>query len=285
MILSIISIIALLYGSYTDIKTREIPDTLSLGLIYLGVAISICASILFWSFKPMLSSLAGLAAGTIFGLAFYYTGQWGGGDAKMLMGLGSMIGLDFFALSSGFPEFGIFVINLLVFGAIYGVLWLLGLAIKDWKKFRPEFRKTRRRANIIKMRLFFLGLIILFAFVSLIIKPDFMLIAMIYVLLFFIVLSMYIFLIIRTVEKTSLLKKIETKNLTEGDWVLDKVKLKDADKYIYTKTGITEKGIRMLRKSTIKSVLVKEGIPFVPSFLIAYIFTIILGNWMLVIRF
>jgi hypothetical protein len=92
-------------------------------------------------------------------------------------------------------------------------------------------------------------------------------------------------MIIKTVEKTCLLKKIEVKNLTEGDWVLDKIKLKNADKYIYTKTGITEKGIKMLQKSSKKTVLVKEGIPFVPSFLFAYVLTLFFGNWFLFFHF
>jgi Flp pilus assembly protein protease CpaA len=281
MILSIICLVALLYGSYTDIKTREIPDTLSVGLIYLGIAISIGATIFYWSYKPLLSSLIGLGIGALIGLMFYYTGQWGGGDAKMFMGLGSIIGLDVFALSIGVPELLMFIVNLVLFGAIYGVLWLFVLAIKNWKVFRIEFRETRRKSNVIRLRMIFLSLVLLFTVLVFVVKPDFVIIAMIYLLLLFAVISLYLFMIIKAVEKSCLLKKIDVKKLTEGDWVLDKVKLKNADKYIYTKTGITAKGIKMLLKMQKKTVLVKEGIPFIPSFLLAYIVTLAFGNWFL----
>jgi Flp pilus assembly protein protease CpaA len=281
MILSIISLVALLYGSYTDIKTREIPDTLSIGLIYLGIVISLGATIFYWSYKPLLSGLIGLGAGALIGLVFYYTGQWGGGDAKMLMGLGSIIGLDVFTMSQTFPELMIFMINLILFGAIYGVIWLFGLAIKNWKVFRPEFRETRRKSKILRLRVIFLSLALLFSAIVFLIKPDFLIIVMIYLILVFSVISLYLFMIIKSVEKSCLLKEIDVKKLTEGDWVLDKVKLKNADKYIYTKTGITERGIKMLLKSKKRTVLVKEGIPFIPSFLLAYIVTIVFGNWFL----
>lgn len=279
MILSVISLVALLYGSYIDIKTREIYDTLSIGLVYLGIAIAVGASILLWSYRPLLSSLIGFAVGAAIGLAFYYSGQWGGGDAKMLMGLGSIIGIDVFSLNAGIPDFAILIINIVLFGAIYGVIWIFWLALRNWKEFRIEFRERRRKSNIIRIRYVFLSLVFLFSVIVLVIRPDFIIIMLIYFIFLFSVLTLYLFMIIKSVEKSCLLKKIEVKNLTEGDWVLDKVKLKNADKYIYTKTGITEKGIKMLQKSKIKNVLVKEGIPFVPSFLIAYIFLLLLGNW------
>jgi len=279
MIVALISLLALIYGSYTDIKTREIPDTLSFGMIFLGISISIGASILFWSYKPILSSVIGLAIGALIGLLSYYTGQWGGGDAKVLMGLGSLIGVDVFSLSNGVPEFGLFLINLILFGAIYGVLWLLGLAIKNWSLFRPEFRMLRTQRKIIRLRIIILSAVILFTVIVFAFNPEFLMLATIYLLMFFALVFLYLFLIVKAVENTCLKKEILVKNLTEGDWVLEKVKLRNADKFIYTKTGITEKGINMLLKSKKKKILVKEGIPFIPSFLIAYIITLVLGNW------
>lgn len=279
MIVALLSLLALIYGSYTDIKTREIPDTLSFGMIFLGISISLGASILFWSYKPILSSVVGLAAGSAIGLLSYYTGQWGGGDAKVLMGLGSLIGLDLFTLSNGVPEFGLFMINLVLFGAIYGVLWLSGLAVKNWNIFRPEFRELRRKRKIIRLRIIILSAVFLFTIMVFAFNPEFIMIAIVYILLLFLMIFLYLFVIVKAVENTCLKKEIPIKKLTEGDWILEKVKLRNADKFIYTKTGITAKGINMLIKSGKKKVLVKEGIPFVPSFLIAYIITLAAGNW------
>ncbi|GIU69536.1 MAG: hypothetical protein KatS3mg002_0772 [Candidatus Woesearchaeota archaeon] len=40
--------------------------------------------------------------------------------------------------------------------------------------------------------------------------------------------------------------------------------------------GISKEQIELLKKSKIKKVLVKEGIPFIPAFLIAFILTMIM---------
>ncbi|MFA6072511.1 MAG: A24 family peptidase [Candidatus Woesearchaeota archaeon] len=279
MIVVLICLIALAYGSYTDIKTREIPDTLSIGMIFLGFAIAIGITIASWSYKPLLASLVGFVVCVLIGIAFYYTGQWGGGDAKVLMGLGSLIGINVFMLNQGIPELGLFFINLILFGAFYGIVWLLSLAIINWHLFRPAFREARRNAKMIRLRIIFLGLVVLFTLFVLILKPDFMISIIVYLILLFAVISLYLFLLIKTVEKTCLLKKIKISKLTEGDWVVEKVNMKNANKFIYTKIGITAKGIKMLKSSGKKNILVKEGIPFVPNFLIAYIATLAIGNW------
>jgi Flp pilus assembly protein protease CpaA len=280
MIVELIILIGLLLGSYTDIKTREIPDTLSFSLIFLGIAIALCTSISFWSYKPLLASALGLACGTLIGLVSYYTGQWGGGDAKILMGMGSLIGLDIFILGKGFPLLGTFLVNLVIAGAIYGIFWLLSLAVKHWHTFRIEFREARRKSKIIKFRIALLALIVLFTAVVFILKPDLLITFLLYLILLFAMIFLYMSIIIKTIEKTCLIKKISVKKLTEGDWIVEKVKLKNAAKHIYTKTGITTQGIQMLKRSGKKTITVKEGIPFVPSFLLAYLITLALGNWL-----
>ncbi|MGV8169162.1 MAG: prepilin peptidase [Candidatus Nanoarchaeia archaeon] len=288
MIIPLIILVALIYASRTDIKTREIPDTLSLGLIFLGIAIASGTSILFWSYKPLLMSIIGLAIGTGIALLFYYTGQWGGGDAKVLMGLGSLIPLQFiqgntgiaeFVIWNAYPIFGVFLINLLFFGAFYGVFWIFWLAVKNWKTFHLLFREARQERKMLNVRRIFLGVIILFAAVVLILKPDFFIIAGVYVILLLMLIGIYLHMIIKIVEKNYMIKKISVAKLTEGDWVIEKVKIKDAEKHIYTKTGISEKGIKMLKKMGKKNVAVKEGVPFLPSFLMAYIALLIFGNW------
>ncbi|MGV8162548.1 MAG: prepilin peptidase [Candidatus Nanoarchaeia archaeon] len=280
MIISLIVLIALMYGSYTDIKTREIPDTLSIGMIYLGMAIAIGSSLLFWSYKPLLASIIGLGVGAAIGLLFYFTGQWGGGDAKVLMGLGTLVGVDIFTFGHIFPQLGIFMINLVVFGAVYGVLWILWLALKNWKTFHILFRDARREKRMIRVRMIFFITVIVFTIAIIVLKPDFFIITVLYLLMLFFLLSIYLYMIIKVVEKNYMISKLDVKKLTEGDWVIEKVKMKNADKYIYTKTGISEKGINMLRSSGKKKITVKEGVPFLPSFLIAYILTILLGNWL-----
>ncbi len=285
MIIELIILLGLVLGSYADIKTREIPDTLSFSLIFLGIATAVCSSILLWSYRPLLGSIIGLAAGVLIGLIAYYTGQWGGGDAKVLMGVGCLIGINIFTIGKDFPIFGVFMINIILIGAIYGLIWLLGLAIKNYHTFRPAFREARRRTNIVRLRIVLLLAVVIFTIIVFIVKPDFLIITLIYLILVMAVILTYLSIIIKTIEKTCLIKKINVSKLTEGDWIIEKIKFKskkeqkDADKYIYTKTGISTEGIKMLKKTGKKTITVKEGIPFLPSFLIAYVLLLILRNW------
>jgi len=74
-----------------------------------------------------------------------------------------------------------------------------------------------------------------------------------------------------------MLKYVEPKELTEGDWIAKDIKVKG--EYITgpKDLGIEKKQINKLIKfyklGKIKKVLIKEGIPFVPSFLLAFIVT------------
>ena len=73
-------------------------------------------------------------------------------------------------------------------------------------------------------------------------------------------------------------KYISVDKLTEGDWVAEDIIVKG--KLICSKKDLelTKEQISKLRKLKIKNVFVKEGIPFVPSFLIGLLITLIWGN-------
>ena len=76
---------------------------------------------------------------------------------------------------------------------------------------------------------------------------------------------------------------VPIEKLTEGDWLINDVKL---DGRVYLKKrniGLTLGDIRKLKrvKDRIKKVKIKEGIPFVPVFLISVIATILFGNILL----
>ena len=83
---------------------------------------------------------------------------------------------------------------------------------------------------------------------------------------------------LKTIELTCMYKKIKPKNLMEGDWVQGNVYKNKKLIYQEDPLGINKKSINLLIKSKIKQVIVKEGIPFVPSFLIGAIATLILGS-------
>ena len=83
---------------------------------------------------------------------------------------------------------------------------------------------------------------------------------------------------IKAVETSCMIKKVPASKLTEGDWIVKNVYVKG--KYITgpKELGITEEQIKRLPKKL--KVTIKEGIPFVPSFLASYVLLLIFGNWM-----
>ncbi len=84
-----------------------------------------------------------------------------------------------------------------------------------------------------------------------------------------------------------MLKYVKPTEVTEGDWIAKDVVI--GKKYISgpKDLGIEMKQLKQLisyyKKGKIKKVLIKVGIPFVPSFLIAYLITIVYGNLLMLL--
>ena len=87
---------------------------------------------------------------------------------------------------------------------------------------------------------------------------------------------------VKSVENSSMYKYVTPNKLTEGDWIAKEIKIDG--KYISgpKDLGIEKKQINQLinfwKKGKIKKILIKEGMPFIPSFFIAFIITLIYGN-------
>ena len=85
-------LLVLLIGSYTDLRTREIPDFLTYGLVFVAFGIRIIFSFIYQNPVYFLEGLFGFIPLFLIALAMFYTGQWGGGDSKFIMGIGASIG-------------------------------------------------------------------------------------------------------------------------------------------------------------------------------------------------
>jgi Flp pilus assembly protein protease CpaA len=272
-----ISLIALIIASYTDIKTLEVPDWLSYSLIAIGVGGNLIYSISSSDQTFIIRSLLGLVGAFILGMLMFYTGQWGGGDSKVLFGLGALLGLDYPFQLGFFPKF---LVNMLFAGGIYGIIWVIGMAVKNRRKVIKNLSKDFKEKKLARLRLYsgiaaIIGLIVIYflpKFFSSQIKITLM------IMVCFLYFMNYLFIFIRTVEKVAMIKMIPPEKLTEGDWIVDEIKIKG--KYITgpKDLGIEKEKIKELialkKQGKIKKVKVKYGIPFVPSFLIALLFTV-----------
>ena len=273
-----LSFIALVIGSITDLKTREVHDWVNYGLVLSGLGLNLLFSIIYSSPEFMINSILGLAI--FFGIAYmmFYAGQWGGGDSKMLMGLGAMMGIDVGSFSSQFLF--AFLISALFAGAVYGLFWSFYLVLKNRKKFLHEFARAlsqKNTAKIKKLLLFSLILLLILFFIAdshlkiFILLPAFLALS-----------AFYLWIFVRTVEKTCMHKTVEPSRLTEGDWIVKDIYANG--KYITgpKDLGISKSQIKKLiglyKKRKVRKILIKEGIPFVPSFLVAFIITWIFGS-------
>lgn len=283
IIIIVLALIALLIASYTDIKTREVPDLISYGILVAGIGTRLIFFAGTFEWRYLLDGIAGFVL--FFGIAciMFYAGQWGGGDSKVLMGLGALFGIDTASLFGG--EFlgtlaPAFLINALLAGAVYGLGWTIILALRHQKKFVEELKKLRtkkmlriRNALIVLMALTILGVFFL--------KQPLEKLALI---VFFVstTLLYYFWLGAKAVEQACMYKSVPPEKLTEGDWIVKDIIV--AGKRITgpKDLGISKEQIRKLiqlkKQKKIKTVLIKEGIPFVPSFLLGMIMTMAWGN-------
>lgn len=269
----VLALAVLAIGSYTDIKTKEVPDWVNYGLIFAGLGVHAILSATSKIWTPLVSSLLGLGIGAGIAFAMYYLGQWGGGDAKMLMGLGAVIGFDLkemFFLS--------FLVNAFIIGAVYGLCYGVFLAVKNRKAFGKTFRFLLSKINpVVKKGIIFLEMLaVLFFILFLFFKNTYFIFGISVIVIF--IAFYYLFLYAKTIEKCCMLRYVSPDKLTEGDWIAKEIRNKG--KYIAgpKDLGISKKQIRMLKKLKIEKVLMKEGIPFVPSFLMAFVFTYFYGN-------
>jgi Flp pilus assembly protein protease CpaA len=275
-IFKIISLLGISIGSITDLKTLEVPDWLNYSLIALGIGGNLLFSIYYWDHTFILRSVLGFILAIIIGVLMFYTGQWGGGDSKMIFGLGALLGINY---PFRFDFFIIFLINVLFFGAFYGLFWIIYLSIKNFSKvtkyFVKEFKKKKNtRIRRISGFIIFLVLILIF-FTPL---DSFSKISFSILLMVMYIMN-YLYVFVRTIEKVAMIKNIDPEKLTEGDWIVDDI-IVDNKRIVGPKDlGIEKSQIKELLKlkkeGKIDKVKVKYGIPFVPSFLLAFIYTLL----------
>ncbi|MBU0929941.1 MAG: A24 family peptidase [Nanoarchaeota archaeon] len=283
--LILIALVYLIIATIFDIKTKEVPDWLSFSLIAIALFSNLLYSLVSSEFNYIIYSLSGLLISFLFGSLMYYSRQWGGGDTKLLIGLCTLLPrypeklLSYFNPNLNLPFLFILLLNILIIGGLYGLFMSILLAIKNRNKFIKEFSSLFRKY---KSSLFLVLIINIILIIVSYFLGIFIIMLPLFLLVWIIILS-YIF--IKSVENSSMYKMFDVNKLVEGDWVVGNVKSKNKIIYKQKLLGVTEKDINILKKYRIKKVLVKDGLPFVPAFLIGFVITLIYGNLFLVFIF
>ncbi|MBD3209557.1 prepilin peptidase [Candidatus Woesearchaeota archaeon] len=217
----------LLIGTHTDLRRREVPDWLNFGFIVAGLGLGLLATILSWSLQPLLSSVLGLLAGVLIGHLMFYAGQWGGGDAKMIMGIGALLGLDVFhcCSASQLPLLVIFFVNTVLVGAVYGLLWAVFLGFRHRRKVKRAFVERLRSPPVRKARM--AVIIACLCLIVLVIAVPHYLFRLVFACFALIVFFMfYTWVFIHVIEHACMVKPVPVRDLVEGDWIFEEVWVK-----------------------------------------------------------
>ena len=267
IILISLSLIVLFVASIFDLKTREIPDLLSYSFIASVLGIRLIYS-LFTNFSFFFYGILGFLIMFAFGFILYYLKQWGGGDAKLFMGLGAAFA-DFYIFD--IPFLAILIIIVLFVGAFYAFTWASVLFLKNKKDSFKNFKKL-----LIKYKYYrYSTLIFTAAFILIaLFNSNLRMISTIFALTLLLV--FYLFIFIKVVEKQSFKQLLPISKLTEGDWLAEDVIHNNKVICSKRKPCLDNKQISILKKHKIRKVWIKVGIPFVPAILLGFVITLIL---------
>jgi len=281
VILIILAFIWIIFAVVQDMKSREIANWLNFSLIIFALAFRALYSIFAWDYRYILFGLFGLVVFFIVGNLFYYCRLFAGGDAKLLIALGAIIPLanNWY---ENFLIFLIFTIALLAFGGIYSLVFSGFLANLHRKRFFSEFLKEIKQ-NLVH---FFMLVILAGILAS---AGMFLDEITLYLLALFILLLPLLYFYTRSIEKTCMIRYVDVKDLTIGDWTAERLAVnlgKGKKKRIIEPNweGLSEEELSLLRNHYKEKVLVKQGIPFSPSFLFALLALVIIkyyfnANW------
>lgn len=259
-ILICLGILWLAAASLCDLQKREVPNWIGFSLIIFALGFRFFYSVFeSGNFDFFYQGLIGLGIFFVIGNLLYYARMFAGGDAKLMIAMGTILPFSSYFFSNLNFYFW-FIMIFLFAGGIYGLIWSLVLCVRNFNNFKKEFRKRVNKEKKIIYAVMVLGLILmLFGFYE----------TILFLLGIFIFVLPYFYLYAKSVDEVCMVRKVKPSELTEGDWLYKDVKV--GGKLIKASwNGLDEKEINLLRKNK-KDVLIRQGIPFVPVFLISYL--------------
>lgn len=261
-ILIILALVWLTFAVIQDFKYREIANWLNFSLIIFAMAIRLFYSIFTNNYTYILFGLFGLGVFFLIAHLFYYARIFAGGDAKLLIALGAVLPFAN-TLYENTLIFIVFIIALLFTGGLYTLAYSLALVFVNKNKFIKEFKKQFYQFK----NYFFIAIAIAFLLIisSLILKNI-----ILAFLSFIIFILPFLFIYTKAIEKTYMLNYTETSKLTIGDWLAEPITINNKVIEPYWE-GLSEEQLKLIQTHYHKKVLLKQGIPFSPSFLMAFL--------------
>ena len=265
--LVVIALMWILFASIQDLKKREIANWVSFSLIIFALAFRFFYSLFLGvntRFAFFCQGLIGLGIFIILGNLFYYGRIFAGGDAKLMMAMGTILPFSE-SFQTNIKIFILFFFIFFLVGAFYGFIISVIFSLKNFKKFRKEFFKQIIKNKKIVCLLMVVGIIfMILGFVE----------GILFIVGIFIFILPYFYIYAKSVEESCMVKKIKTSQLEEGDWLCHGLKI--GRKFIKpTWGGVSKEEIRIIKKKYDET-KIKQGIPFAPVFLISFVILVLL---------
>jgi Flp pilus assembly protein protease CpaA len=261
-----LAFVYIIFAVIQDVKTKEIANWISFSMIAFALTFRFFYSLFNEAdFSFFYNGIIGLGIFFAIGNGLYYGKVFAGGDAKLMIALGTILPSSPQILSN----LGIFFNFIFIFlfaGFFYVLFSSIMLCIKHFRAFKREFSEQVKKNKklliiIISMSIISLG----FGFL----ERIFLYLG---ILVFF---SAYLYIYSKAVDEACMIKKIKSKDLREGDWFYSDLMINN--KRLKTKwEGVSKKDIKQIMKKY-KEVKIRQGIAFSPVFLISFLIFISLS--------
>lgn len=257
--LFVVALIWMIFATVQDLRVKEVSNWLNFSLVGLGLAYRLFYSIQNRDHGFFLLGVLGVFVFFFISQAFYYGRVFGGGDAKLLVGIGAV--LPFGNLNELIINGCLFLLLLFFIGAAYSLIASVIFAFRNKRKFLVSFARLNKEFN---WRFYSSLFLFVFGIVSYGYKIIYG-----FVFVFLLFSLSYLFIYLRAVDRGCMIVYVKPRDLREGDWIGEEILIKSK------KIGDSVHGLSLLEIKKLikrgKKVLVKQGVPFVPVFLISYI--------------
>ncbi|MFB6076863.1 MAG: prepilin peptidase [Candidatus Nanohaloarchaea archaeon] len=275
-------------AAYLDLKTTEVPDSVSVAVASLALVLHFVVSYTSGEWRFLISSiLVGIA---FFGLGWllYLLGTWGGADAFVLGSIGFALPYlpeEFAPLFiAPWPFFMTLLFNTMIVGLVYSLLYAVYHGFRSdgvMAAFQEEMREYWRRAAMIVM--VYISVIAALTVVyrgGLVLTQRTLLLIGGHGVLLLGLLMLYRYL--QAVEERAMRAEVDVDELGEGDVLAEDVDLEDGKIDASRIVGLTEEEVEEIQEAR-ETVTVKYGVRFVPSFPAALLISVTIGDLLYIV--
>ncbi len=274
--LIILGVVWLIFAIVQDLRKREIANWLNFSLIIFAMTYRLLYSVFSNDYGFVLTGLFGLVLFFLLANLFYYMRLFAGGDAKLMIALGALLPFTESFYTNSLIFF-VFVIALLLGGVVYSLIYSLGLVFINKTNFTRSLKhQIAKNENYIYLGL---GIGLLFIILALFLGE----VSVIFLGVLIMLIPLF-YIYTKAIETSCMMVYIDPKNVSVGDWVVEEIKLPGKKTIKPHWEGLSEEQVSLIKKYYKKKVLVKQGIPFSPSFFLAFLVLIYVkyfnfGNW------